>query len=48
MFSKGRSSLTREDWIPLFKDEEAARPWWLAPVIPATQEAESRRIEVQS
>jgi hypothetical protein len=30
------------------KKEEEARHWWLTPVILATQEAEIRRITVQS
>jgi hypothetical protein len=30
------------------KKESRAGSWWLTPVIPATQEAEIRRIEVQS
>jgi hypothetical protein len=28
------------------KKTKEARPWWLRPVIPATQEAEVRRIAV--
>jgi hypothetical protein len=30
------------------KNQVLARHWWLTPVIPATQEAEIRRIAVQS
>jgi hypothetical protein len=30
------------------KKKVSARHWWLMPVIPATQEAEIRRIMVQS
>jgi hypothetical protein len=30
------------------RKEKEARHWWLMPIIPATQEAEIRRITVQS
>jgi hypothetical protein len=33
---------------PLFKWLSRAGPWWLTPAIPATKEAEIRRITVQS
>jgi hypothetical protein len=35
-------------YIFYFKKIIRARCWWLTPVIPATQETESRRITVQS
>jgi hypothetical protein len=33
---------------PILKIPKAARPWWLTPIILATQEAEIRRMAVQS
>jgi hypothetical protein len=35
-------------WKWRFKEVTEAGIWWLTPVIPATQETEIRRIEVQS